>query len=680
MVSFAQLRNLDTSKLTKAADTAVKVGKDMESRAGDVNDVAKRGGDGSDFWAGVDADAQNALLTTFPPPLNAAGTVFKSSAGTVDKLVDELDAAKNEIDTAISSYPRLIVGDDGSVTYPPTNSAEDAKQMQAQAQDLAAKLKAAVDRANAADTAASGELAQHDLGAGKPVQVKLPDGSYYLTTGDKDNEVKVKNDQNGNLIVTVDGEDFKYDKGTKLTLNTGDGEDNVDINEHVNNDINVSTGDGKDVVTDHDSKGQRTISTGAGDDTVAVTGQDRNIFTEAGDDKVTAIGDKNNVGTGDGNDDVKTTGGTAYAGDGDDKIRAGNHDDPLYKDADEHDTTIYGNDGDDEIQGSTKNDTISGGKGEDEIYGHEGDDVIAGNDDHDYIDGQDGNDKISGGGDKDVLYGLDGNDAIDGGAGRDYLEGGDDKDVLTGGAEEDVLSGGRGDDDLRGGDADDVTYAGEGKDTIDGGAGNDKSFVQDGDTVAKDKGDTVQKVDIADNSFIKIDGSDEFQDRIRADLDMYSSSPTGRQMIENLSDGVDNSRHDWMPGERELVINENDEDNGEAQPGLDGFLGHDVNININPEYDGSPYQHQLNSTPYEKVPAHTLYHELGHAYDFYNDTSLDGDYSDGSPRDERQAVGLPTVDHDNNPKTPDVVDPDHPKQYTENGLREEQGREPRPQY
>src|SRR5690606_4822921 len=91
-ITFAQLRDLDTSKLTTAADSAVSVGKDMESRAGDVVDAAE-GSQGSDFWGGADAEAQNALLNTFPAPLNAAGSVFKSAGGTIDTLVTELEAA-----------------------------------------------------------------------------------------------------------------------------------------------------------------------------------------------------------------------------------------------------------------------------------------------------------------------------------------------------------------------------------------------------------------------------------------------------------------------------------------------------------------------------------------------------------------------------------------------------------
>jgi hypothetical protein len=56
-------------------------------------------------------------------------------------------------------------------------------------------------------------------------------------------------------------------------------------------------------------------------------------------------------------------------------------------------------------------------------------------------------------------------------------------------------------------------------------------------------------------------------------------------------------------------------------------------------------------------------------------TSIDGTTPEPSGpvnTRERQAVGLP-VDHDGDPNTPPIVDPDHPIEYTENGLRRELG-------
>ncbi|ADD44395.1 M91 family zinc metallopeptidase [Stackebrandtia nassauensis] len=715
-ISFAQLRNLDTSKLTTAADTAVAVGKDMESRAGDIVDAAKNG-NGSDFWNGADADAQNALLNTFPAPLNAAGSIFKSSAGTIDTLVTELEAAKSDIETAISSYPRLIVGNDGSVTYPPTNSAEDAQQMQAQAQDLAAKLRAAVDRANTADTTASSQLAANDTGAGKPVQVRLPDGSYYLTTGDGNNKVKVTNDADGNLVVTVDDKEFKYDKGTNLTLNSGKGDDEIDVDKSVDNNLTLATGDGKDTITDHDSKGNRTFVTGEGDDTVATTGDNRNIYTEGGNDSVKAIGDKNNLAGGGGDDNIETTGGKVFGGDGNDTIKAGDHDNPFYRDKPEHSTDIYGGAGDDKITGSDQNETIVGGggddeisgrggtdiisgnKGNDEIYGNAGNDNIAGGDGRDYIDGQDGDDHITGGADNDTIYGLDGRDIMSGDGGDDYLEGGTGNDDINGGDGKDVVSGGRDNDFLEGGKGDDTIYAGHGKDLIDAGEGTDKAFVQDEDYVDPDKDDKVQKVEVKDTSFIDVEGSEEFKDRIRADLDMYGASPTGHHMIDALRNQVSESSNDWLPGEDDITISEYDKDNGSAYPypwivGDASVPSPDEIFNDNPHIKVNPEFHLDMPNDGDGRPSTILYHELSHAYDRMNDGVDHTPYSDadqpdsmynddgdleGVPNGERAAAGLP-IDHDNNPATDPIQDPNQPYQVTENGLREEMGLPLRPTY
>jgi hypothetical protein len=73
-----------------------------------------------------------------------------------------------------------------------------------------------------------------------------------------------------------------------------------------------------------------------------------------------------------------------------------------------------------------------------------------------------------------------------------------------------------------------------------------------------------------------------------------------------------------------------------------------------------------------------LFHELAHVYDFDHRTSNLVEYNNQSGDDrgvrnfERQAVGLP-IDHDYSRLTPNRIDPRHPLQYTENGLRAEMG-------
>ena len=331
--------------------------------------------------------------------------------------------------------------------------------------------------------------------------------------------------------------------------------------------------------------------------------------------------------------------------------------------------TLLGGEGDDTIRGGDGADKIFGGRGKDDLYGGRGNDYISGGSGIDYIDGQDGNDVLSGGSGQDTLYGLGGDDQLSGGEDDDYLEGAKGNDSLHGGAGRDVLSGGRGDDRLAGGTGDDVYYGGHGKDNITAGGGRDTAYRQDEDTVDGVASDV--RVEISDKAqFIKIEGSDEFRERVLADLDMYRASPTGQQMLANLEDKRDPN---FLFGENTLTIKELDEENGYASRGRK-LVNSDSVIQYNPAFTFDSERGR---------PSVVLYHELGHVYDYWNGT-FDGDKIVGGPDDgikkaERQATGLP-FDHDDDPSTPDRLDPDHPIQYTENGLRREMGMRERDTY
>jgi Ca2+-binding RTX toxin-like protein len=343
--------------------------------------------------------------------------------------------------------------------------------------------------------------------------------------------------------------------------------------------------------------------------------------------------------------------------------------------------TILGGQGDDIVKGGAGNETVLGLGGRDQVYGGGGNDRVSGGAGRDYLDGQSGDDVIYGGLDNDVVYGLDGNDQLDGGAGDDYLEGGAGNDTLAGGAGKDILSGGQGDDTIRGGGGDDTSYAGRGNDNIDGGTGTDKAFVEAGDsTVGTEQNVTVEIKDVP--SIIEIKGSDEFKARIQADLDMMAASPTGAKMLENYQKVHDDGSWSFLflSGEGDKVtIEEYDPtkpknvqygpDNSLATPEGAGDGNHLIEIN----------PHLVNLGSLEGPPSAILYHEMAHVYDFMNDTRMDGVNGTGARNDEHQATGLP-VDHDDNPKTPEQIDPDHPYEYTENGLRDEMGAPHRNRY
>jgi hypothetical protein len=316
--------------------------------------------------------------------------------------------------------------------------------------------------------------------------------------------------------------------------------------------------------------------------------------------------------------------------------------------------TVLGGEGDDVIRGGAGNDSLYGLQGSDIIQAGDGDDYVSGGDDNDYLDGGAGDDDLAGGVGDDVLYGLDGTDRLWGGGGNDYLDGGAGADLVAGGGGNDALFGGRGDDTVLGGGGDDRLYGGEGTDRLAGGPGVDnRAFAQPDDHVT----DVAQRTDVtltSAGSFIQVQGSPDLADRVQSDLDALRSSPTGETMLNTLQDLHDDSG-------RGVVITE-----------FDGPNGHDDWRN--PSYDNVQYNPTFSKAG--GPPITVLYHEFAHADDSFANTIAGGDYhgpDDVGVRNlEREATGLP-IDDDNDPSTPDRLDPDHPYVLTDNALRGEMG-------
>jgi hypothetical protein len=172
---------------------------------------------------------------------------------------------------------------------------------------------------------------------------------------------------------------------------------------------------------------------------------------------------------------------------------------------------------------------------------------------------------------------------------------------------------------------------------------------------------------------------------VNADLDMLASSPRGQMMLAALDQAHDATKAPaagWpvlggiaYQGDT-FTIKETTDLNGYASANSTTFLKtwsqHPV-IQYNPTFD----------TLYDGPPVTVLYHEMAHVYDYEYGTLADGTYdgpdNPGVPNREREAVGLP-IDDDHDPNTPDRIDPDHPYDYTENGLRDEMGAPHRPRY
>ncbi|MEQ4301069.1 M91 family zinc metallopeptidase [Plantactinospora sp. B6F1] len=398
--------------------------------------------------------------------------------------------------------------------------------------------------------------------------------------------------------------------------------------------------------------GRAVVNTGPGDDIVKVTRD-----PETGQVIVEVNGVKYHYPEG--------TPVTIRAGDGDDRVE-------VPKGANLS-LTLLGGEGDDKISGGDGNERIIGLHGDDEIYGGAGNDYASAGSGRDYTDGQGGDDLLSGGRGNDVVYGLSGNDNISGGEGEDYLEGATGDDTVHGGAGRDIVSGGRDNDRLDGGSGDDVLYAGHGRDTISGGGGADTAYRQDEDQASGVRQDV--RVEVSDAAqYIQIEGSPEFQERVRADLDMMRASPIGQQMLAELDDIHNDSAAiaaDW-PGlggisyqGNPLVIVE--ADSNTASYRTNWHLGENYEVTYNPS--------RLSSSD-ERPPIAGLFHEFAHVYDYGNNTSAPGEHEGpddvGVENDEREAVGLP-IDEDDDPNTPGRIDPDHPYSYTENAFRDEMG-------
>jgi hypothetical protein len=345
--------------------------------------------------------------------------------------------------------------------------------------------------------------------------------------------------------------------------------------------------------------------------------------------------------------------------------------------------------------------TIEGQGDDDRLEGGAGDDTIRGGDGRDYIDGFSGDDELDGGLGHDVVYGGDGADALAGGDGRDHLEGGAGDDTVTGGLHDDIVSGGDGADRLDGQGGDDVIYTGQGDDRVTDHHGSNTAHGQPGvddvDRVMGRDTTTVLTVDLTGlpgDSAIRIEGTPRFQQRMLQDLNMLRSSSAGREMLLALDDIHEDTKAiaaDWpvlggiaYQGDtivlREYPGTDNSRSSYDAA-GFDLWRWNEIQqsraiTEMYPSTLPDPATRPAGEIAWQEVPpVVVLFHEMAHQYDFGYETAIDGQTPEpNGPVNtlERQAVGLP-VDHDDDPTTAPVVDPDHPITYTENGLRREMG-------
>ncbi|WP_024891412.1 M91 family zinc metallopeptidase [Luteimonas huabeiensis] len=338
------------------------------------------------------------------------------------------------------------------------------------------------------------------------------------------------------------------------------------------------------------------------------------------------------------------------------------------------------------VDAGAGDDTIRTGMGDDRIFGGDGNDTIETIGGRNDIDGGNGDDVITATDGENIIFGGDGDDVIQGGNGFNFIEGGRGNDEIRGGTGHNVLSGGRGDDAIHAdASGENYIYTGLGQDTVEGAGDRGAVYAEVGDLInaATNARPTVVNVEIDANAgnTVTVQGSEQFRQRIEAELDFLRASPNGTQMLSEF-DAAAASK-----GNRVTIQELANEQNGYAQTHGRGSAeivngrpgaGGDVTISYNPSF-------HMDAFP---APTVVLYHEMSHAYNGVNGTFLPGTYRGEGPDDgrvpnaERQAVGLetsaPAYDFDGDPRTPPTTH--NPIHLTENGLRRELGLPDRPSY
>ena len=216
-----------------------------------------------------------------------------------------------------------------------------------------------------------------------------------------DDTIKVTMNDNGSLLININGESTMYPGSVipRLIIDGGRGNDTITVDEKVNVSLRITGGEGNDF-----------IIAGSGSDVIVDNYGANHIEGGAGNDRIIAHGL-------DGQTNAK-----GWANE------------------------LHGGEGDDYLEGGNGRDLMHGGAGYDVLYGLGGNDELHGDAGNDYLDGGEGNDLLEGGAGNDNLIGGKGNDVLRGGEGDDLLIGASGNDTLEGGQGSDkAISNGSGD-------------------------------------------------------------------------------------------------------------------------------------------------------------------------------------------------------------------------------------------
>ncbi|BBP78894.1 hypothetical protein PHLH7_49980 [Pseudomonas sp. Ost2] len=296
-----------------------------------------------------------------------------------------------------------------------------------------------------------------------------------------------------------------------------------------------------------------------------------------------------------------------------------------------------------------------------------------------------------------TAYGGKGHDLLFGAGGPCFMDGGQGNDMLMGGTGHNVLSGSDGNDHITPGPGRNTLYTGTGVDFVER-LGPDtqlfNAYAADGpvpSTLHQASGIIIAAKGL-EHCGVVVEGSPQFQERVKDDLRLLLGSGNGQQLLGALGDAKAKSGVPVVI--RELTEEENgmcfanlshpddpsDDEHPFIQDGHAGIPAKGCHVYYDPSFLKGEVTSIIN-----------LYHELCHAYNYVTGTMFPGFGDDGVdgykrrhrvPNGELQAVGLkadvPPFDFDGDPATPPLDS--NPEAFTENGLRKELGIAPRKQY
>ena len=297
-------------------------------------------------------------------------------------------------------------------------------------------------------------------------------------TGTAGDDVIDVTEVNGSVTATINGTTQQFAGVQSLTINSGDGNDQVTFTGAMG--VTIDGGNGDDTLTG--GSGPDVIMGGAGNDTI--TGNDGADLLDGG----------------------------------------------LQADSGTNVNFIDGGNGPDTIIGGAGVDTIDGGRGADTINTFEGNDIISGGNGNDLINAGTGNDSIAGGPANDTINAGPGDDSVSGGTGQDIILGGSGVDDLLGGPSADDIQGGPGNDTIRGGDGADTLSGGTGDDNVSGNTGSD--------SISGDAGNDVLSGNSGNDTLIGGGGNDTLTGG--ADSDLLDGGPGTDTAVDTGERGENN--------------------------------------------------------------------------------------------------------------------------------------------